>query len=76
MSIEKVKAYFDVSGLAEGMYAFDAMEIDAMFPEDHGPVAARILAFSPLDGVYTINAVDTPMARQVFDSLVILNTAR
>jgi len=62
-----------VRKLAEGMYGFEALEIDPMYPEGHGPVAVRLLAAFTLDGVYTLHAVDTDMGRAAFDSLVIFD---
>ena len=75
MQAEGIIGEYEVRQLADGMYAFEAIEIDPLYPEDHGPIGVRVLSVFTLDGVYTINAVDTPMARQIFDSLVILDAA-
>ena len=75
MQTEGIIGEYEVRKLAEGMYAFEALEIDPMYPEGHGSVGVRVLSVFTLDGVYTLNAVDTPMARQIFDSLVILDAA-
>ena len=64
---------YEVRQLSEGMYGFEALEIDPMYPEDHGPVATRLLAVFTLDGVYTLHAIDTTMGRAAFESLVILD---
>ena len=63
---------YEVRKLAEGMYGFEALEIDPMYPEGHGPVAVRLLAVFTLDGVYTLHAVDTAMGQAAFDSMRIL----
>lgn len=70
-----VIAEYEVRQLAEGMYAFEALETDLRYPEGDGPLATRILAVFTLDGVYTISATDTDMGRAAFDSLVILGPA-
>lgn len=66
---------YEIRKLAEGMYAFEAMEIDSRYPEGYGPLGSHLLAIFTLDGVYTISAVDTEMGRAFFDSLVIPDAA-
>lgn len=75
MQTDGIIGEYEIRKLAEGMYAFEALEIDPMYPEGHGPVGVRVLSVFTLDGVYTINAADTPMVCQIFDSLVILDAA-
>lgn len=75
MQVDGIISEYEVHKLAEGMYAFEAMEIDPMYPAEHGPTPARVLAVFTLDGVYTVNAVDTDMGRAFFDTLVILDAA-
>lgn len=64
---------YEVRQLAEGMYAFDAVETDSAYPEGYGPLGVRILAVFTLDGVYTISAVDTEMGRAAFESVTVVD---
>lgn len=66
---------YEIRKLDEGMYAFDAMEIDSNFPEGYGPAASRILAVFTLEGVYTVTAIDTEMGRAFYESVTIVNSA-
>lgn len=75
MQADGIIREYELRKLADGMYAFEAMEIDARYPEGYGPVATRVLAVFTLDGVYTISAVDTEMGRAFFNTLVILDAA-
>ena len=75
MQTDGIISDYEVRKLAEGMYAFEAMEVDPMYPEDHAPVGVRVLSVFTLDGVYTVNAVDTDIGRAIFESLIILDAA-
>lgn len=75
MQADGIISNYEIRKLAEGMYAFEALETDMRYPEGQGPVGTRVMSVFTLDGVYTINAVDTDMGRAVFDSLVILDAA-
>ena len=75
MQSEGLVSQYEVRKVAQGMYAFEALETDSRYPEGYGPVATRVLAIFTLDGVYTISAVDTEMGRAFFDSLVIPDAA-
>lgn len=66
---------YEVRKLAEGMYAFEAMEVDTLYPEGYGPTGVHILAVFTLEGVYTVSAVDTEMGRAAFGTLVIPDAA-
>lgn len=64
---------YEVKKLAEGLYAFEAMEKDERYPEGHGPKGTYVMGIFSTEGVYTVSAVDTEMGRAAYDSLVIVD---
>lgn len=66
---------YEITKLADGMYAFDALEIDSRYPKGYEPLASHVKAVFTLDGVYTITAVDTEMGREAFATLAVTDTA-
>lgn len=72
MQAEGIIDDYEIRQLAEGMYAFSALEIDHRWPEGHEPLGINVLAVFTLDGVYTISAVDTEMGRAAFDTLTVV----
>ena len=66
---------YEVKKLAEGMYAFEALEQDTRYPQGHGPLPTHILGIFCADGIYTINGTDTEMGRAAMESIRYLEIA-
>ncbi len=64
---------YEVKKLAEGMYAFECVEKNTLYPEGYAPMGARVMAVFSEEGVYTIRAVDSEMGRAAFESLTIVD---
>lgn len=65
---EGVIAEYTVFQAGEGMFGFDAKG-----PEMPGRVRDLVRAYITMDGVYTINSMDTDMGRAFLDSIEILD---
>lgn len=68
-------AEYKVKKLADGMYAFECVEENGLYPAGHGPLGARVLAVYSEEGVYTIRAVETQMGADAYASLAIADAA-
>lgn len=64
---------YEVKKLAEGMYAFECVEKNTLYPEGYAPMGARVMAVFSEEGVYTIRTVDSEMGRAAFESLTIVD---
>lgn len=69
---EGVIGEYEIKKLAEGMYAFVAMEEDLRYPEGHGPLGCHVMGVFAQEGVYTLSAVETEAGEAFYDSLTVV----